>query len=115
MFLIGLHMKSRPLQLGKFSTLPVTVTAKEMTDREAPRALYKATLGVAHVLKDEDKQPSRQVVCLLRTIQQETGPTFINTSVLDFPGGAMVGNPPANAGDMGSSPGPGRSHMPWSN
>ena len=27
----------------------------------------------------------------------------------------MVKNPPANAGDMGSSPGPGRSHMPWSN
>ena len=32
----------------------------------------------------------------------------------DFPGGAVVKNPPANAGDMGSSPGPGRSHMPWS-
>ena len=29
----------------------------------------------------------------------------------DFPGGAAVKNPPANAGDMGSSPGPGRSHM----
>ena len=33
----------------------------------------------------------------------------------DFPGGAVVKNPPANAGDMGSSPGPGRSHMLWSN
>ena len=33
----------------------------------------------------------------------------------DFPGGAVVKNPPANAGDMGSSPGPGRSHMPQSN
>ena len=33
----------------------------------------------------------------------------------DFPGGAVVKNPPANAGDAGSSPGPGRSHMPWSN
>ena len=32
-----------------------------------------------------------------------------------FPGGAVVKNPPANAGDMGSSPGPGRPHMPWSN
>ena len=27
----------------------------------------------------------------------------------------MVKNPPANAADMGSSPGPGRSHMPRSN
>ena len=34
----------------------------------------------------------------------------------DFPGGAVVKNLPASAGDMGSSPGPGRSHMPpWSN
>ena len=33
----------------------------------------------------------------------------------DFPGGAVVKNPPANAGDKGSIPGPGRSHMPWSN
>ena len=32
-----------------------------------------------------------------------------------FPGGAVVKNPPANAGDTGSSPGPGRSNMPRSN
>ena len=32
-----------------------------------------------------------------------------------FPGGAVVKNPPANAGDMGLSPGPGRSHMLRSN
>ena len=35
--------------------------------------------------------------------------------LLGFPGGAVVKNPPANVGDTGSSPGPGRSHMPWSN
>ena len=33
----------------------------------------------------------------------------------DFLGGAVVKNPPANAGDTGSIPGPGRYHMPWSN
>ena len=32
-----------------------------------------------------------------------------------FPGGAVVENLPANAGDTGSIPGPGRSHMPRSN
>ena len=32
-----------------------------------------------------------------------------------FPGGTVVGNLPANAGDTGSSPGLGRSHMPRSN
>ena len=31
-----------------------------------------------------------------------------------FPGGAVVENLPANAGDTGSSPGLGRSHMPRS-
>ena len=31
-----------------------------------------------------------------------------------FPGGAVVESLPANAGDTGSSPGLGRSHMPWS-
>ena len=29
----------------------------------------------------------------------------------DFTGGAVVKNPPVNAGDTGSSPGPERSHM----
>ena len=33
----------------------------------------------------------------------------------DFPGGAVVKNLPANAGDMGLGPGLGRSHMQWSN
>ena len=33
----------------------------------------------------------------------------------DLPGGAVVKNPPANAGNTGLSPGPGRSHMPRSN
>ena len=35
--------------------------------------------------------------------------------LVGFPGGAVVENPPANAGDTGSSPGLGRSHMPRSN
>ena len=33
----------------------------------------------------------------------------------DFPGGAVVKNPPATAGDTGLSPGLGRSYMPPSN
>ena len=38
-----------------------------------------------------------------------------NSKCWDFPGGAVVKNPPANAGDTGLIPGPGRSHMPQSN
>ena len=32
----------------------------------------------------------------------------------DFPGGSVVNNPPASAGDTGSIPGPGRFHRPRS-
>ena len=45
---------------------------------------------------------------------QDEESSHANT-VGDFPGGAVVKNPPANAGHTGSSPGPGRSHMPRSN
>ena len=38
-----------------------------------------------------------------------------NQKTPGFPGGAVVENLPANAGDMGSSPGLGGSHMPRSN
>ena len=34
---------------------------------------------------------------------------------LDFPGGPVVKNLPANAGDMGLIPGPRRSHIPQNN
>jgi len=33
----------------------------------------------------------------------------------DFPGDTVDKNPPAKAGDMGSTPGLGEFHMPWSN
>ena len=40
---------------------------------------------------------------------------YFQKEKVDFPGGAVVKNPPTNAGDMDSSPGPGRFHMPRSN
>ena len=39
----------------------------------------------------------------------------LNVLPWGFPGGAVVKNLPAIARDTGLSPGPGRSHMPWSN
>ena len=41
--------------------------------------------------------------------------TEVKNSIEGFPGGAVVESLPANAGDTGSSPGLGRSHMPRSN
>ena len=40
---------------------------------------------------------------------------FKKSYVRGFPGGAVVESPAANAGDTGSSPGLGGSHMPRSN
>ena len=42
-------------------------------------------------------------------------PMLLRLKVPAFPGGAVVENLPANAGDTVSSPGLGRSHMPRSN
>ena len=42
-------------------------------------------------------------------------PDLIKKLMSGFPGGAVVENLPANAGDTGSVPGLGRSHMPRSN
>ena len=41
--------------------------------------------------------------------------TVIQQDTCGFPGGTVVENLPDNAGDTGSNPGLGRSHMPWSN
>ena len=51
----------------------------------------------------------------LHSANKWTEITMNKTWSLGFPGGAVVENLPANAGDTGSSPGLGRSHMPQSN
>ena len=48
----------------------------------------------------------------LRVCGREGAPRLL---AWDFPSGAVVKNLPVNAGDTGSSPGPGRSHMLRSN
>ena len=46
---------------------------------------------------------------------KSTSPVSFEIPLLGFPGGTVVKNPPAKAGDTGSSSGPGSSHMPQSN
>ena len=48
-------------------------------------------------------------------ISEENENTNLKRYMWDFLGGAVIKNLPANARDTGSSPGPGRSHMPRSN
>ena len=52
--------------------------------------------------------------CTETIINQLLADSYQNP-ISGFPGGAVVKNPPANAGETGSCPGPGRSHMPRSN
>ena len=40
--------------------------------------------------------------------------SYLKIAMLDFPGGPVDKNPPANAGDLGLNSDPGRSHMLWS-
>ena len=47
----------------------------------------------------------------MKTKQRDT----LKNTTRDFPGGVVIKNPPANAGDTASSPGLGRSHMQQSN
>ena len=74
-------------------------------------------------LTDKSKfQGSIQASHLRTSLSKVTGRKFktdtevcINMQTQGFPGGAVVENLPADAGDTGSSPGLGRSHMPRSN
>ena len=54
------------------------------------------------------------VICVIysKTLQHRSCDIYIYLfEVTGFPGGSVVKNLPANAGDTGSIPGPGRSHM----
>ncbi|XP_066895898.1 selenocysteine insertion sequence-binding protein 2 isoform X10 [Kogia breviceps] len=89
----------------------------------------RLVLGLREVLKH---LKLKKLKCIIispncEKIQSKASKTFLLLSCIllwiftfkrqtrDFPRGAVVKNPPANAGDTGLSPGPGRSHMPQSN
>ena len=53
---------------------------------------------------------------LIKKVESRLGETdTLKSDCGGFPGGAVVESLPANAGDTGSCPGLGRSHMPRSN
>ena len=54
--------------------------------------------------------PIKLPIAFFRELEQKN----LKICMEDFPRGAVVKNLLANAGDMGLSPGPGRSHMLWS-
>ena len=71
-------------------------------------------IGWCLILEATVKNYNKELCC--DSAGKQHKPVLFNMQkVGDFPSGAVVKNPPANAGDTGSSPGPGRSHMLWSN
>ena len=71
--------------------------------------MIKNSLGPKQIIPNFEKKNESKKREMLREKDA------VKTVLGDFPGGAVVKNPPANAGDTGLSPGPGRSHMPRSN
>ena len=82
----------------------------------------------SHVLQKHERLISGASGALTTWVREQTGGLSygnqdggsrkkLKTGLLHegFPGGSVGKSPPAHAGDTGSIPGPGRSHMPWSN
>ena len=90
--------------------------------------MYGTVPGIPALPKIQRTSGCREVKRLAPKILTSLNPVMDNTAanaldgvcgtiitLWDFPGGAVVENPPASAGDTGSIPGPGRSHVPQSN
>ena len=68
-----------------------------------------------HIKKTKDKNHMIISIDSEKSFDKIQHLFMIKKKNLGFPGGTVVENLPANAGDTGSSPGLGRSHMPQSN
>ena len=80
-------------------------------NREGPKALGSKEIPKVRTLRGCFKASGLWVhVCIHYVYSSRE---LIIKNEQGFPGGSVVKNLPAKAGDIGSTPGPGRSHVPW--
>ena len=94
-------------------------TLDKFQQGRVPENIRSVLLEIVKGIKSKSKklsQPWRhedEVLCASWTGSWTKKETFGENE--DFPDGPGIKNPPANVGDAGSIPGPGRFHMWWSN
>ena len=80
-------------------------------NREGPKALGSKEIPKVRILRGCFKASGLWVhVCIHYVYSSRK---LIIKNEQGFPGGSVVKHLPANAGDVGSTPGPRRSQMPW--
>ena len=84
---------------------------KEIKGKQIGKEEVKLSLFADDMLLyiENPKDATRKLLELINEFGKVAG---YKINVQGFPGGAVVESLPANAGDTGSSPGLGRSHMP---
>ena len=78
--------------------------------KTSPSSAGSACLSAKKKKKKKNKNVNNRSNIVTNSIK-----TLKTVHVIDFPGGLVVKNPPANAGNTGSISGLGRSHTPLSN
>uniref|UniRef100_A0A8C9BP13 AP complex subunit beta n=1 Tax=Phocoena sinus TaxID=42100 RepID=A0A8C9BP13_PHOSS len=89
----------------------------EETDLIEPTLLDELICHIDSLASVYHKPPNASVEGSHGIHRKHLPSTYLNLKILycwGFPGGAVVESPPADAGDAGSCPGPGGSHMPRS-
>ena len=91
---------------------------KIFTNKATYKGLISKIYKTAHAAKYQKKQTNNPIKKWAEDLNRHFSKEdiqMVKKHMKGFPGGAVVENLPANAGDTGSSPGLGRSHMLWSN
>ena len=76
---------------------------------------YRIFSRIDHILGHKSSLSQFKKTEIISSIFSDHKAMRLEINYRDFPGDAVVKNPPANAGVMGLIPDPGRSHLPQSN